>query len=101
MRAQSIGAHAEVSRLLATAPASSVRLFQQAALEILTLPVQTDVDSDDARAQVHRVLARVESPLRHELEAAFSAACGAAARAVARAWLADLGWASQTDALSP
>lgn len=92
MQPQPTNPHPEVARLLSTAPADSLRLFQQAALEILTLPAETDVDSDDAQAQFYRVLARVETPLRHELEAAFTWAYGAAARAVARAWARDVGW---------
>lgn len=95
MRDQSTQAHPELARLVASAPADTLRLFEQAALELLMRPVETDPNYTDARATFHRALTRIQSSdprLKHELEAAFNSAHGATARAVARAWLRDLGW---------
>lgn len=93
MRDDSTQAHPELQRLIASAPADTLRLFVQAALELLMHPVETDPNYTDARETFHRALTRVPDPrLKHKLEAAFNSAHGATARAVARAWLRDLGW---------
>lgn len=96
MRGQSIG-DSEIGRLIAAAPEATVVQFREAAVEIVTDAVRRDPEFTARHRDFHVALEALRSSgvapaLRHELEAAYSAAHGRAARVVALAWLKDLGW---------
>lgn len=85
-----------LTRIAASANPTTLRQLREAALEILTQFVAEDRDFLDAQRSFHAALgkldaAAVDFELRDKLESSFNLAYGRAARAVARAWLAELG----------
>lgn len=85
-----------LTRIAASANPTTLRQLREAALEILTGFVAEDRDFLEAQRAFHAALEKLKEPavdfeLRDDLESAFNLAYGRAARAVARAWLAELG----------